>query len=245
MAPTVQGTDDFNHGNFAVPGGASYSAISGTPAKDTSIVHSPEVASLLIDTTAAAENVEHNITGSPQYPWHGFWWRQETAEKSASNFHVARINAADGNGGRLDFQVSTNKLFCTIAGGSEFPVSAALALDTWHWIEMILDCGLGTRTCYWRVNGVDYTPTNRVIAASSGSKSSLGPTSAETGKSRYSNHKWGVAASVSDWLGAPASLTLDSCLPDADITTTGWTTAPLFSKVNDASDATVIQATAS
>lgn len=38
---------------------------------------------------------------------------------------------------------------------------------------------------------------------------------------------------------------LDSVLPDADITTTGWSTAPLFSKINDSSDATVIQATAS
>lgn len=31
--------------------------------------------------------------------------------------------------------------------------------------------------------------------------------------------------------------------PDADVTTTGWATAPLFSKVNDQSDATVITAT--
>jgi hypothetical protein len=45
--------------------------------------------------------------------------------------------------------------------------------------------------------------------------------------------------------GTIASLTLDSCLPDADVTTTGWTTAPLYSKLNDASDATVVQATAS
>jgi hypothetical protein len=34
-------------------------------------------------------------------------------------------------------------------------------------------------------------------------------------------------------------------LPDADTVTTGWTTTPLFSKVNDASDATVITATSS
>jgi hypothetical protein len=33
--------------------------------------------------------------------------------------------------------------------------------------------------------------------------------------------------------------------PDADITTTGWTTAPLWSKVNDSSDSTVISSTAS
>lgn len=38
---------------------------------------------------------------------------------------------------------------------------------------------------------------------------------------------------------------LDTTLPDADVTTTGWSTAPLFSKVNDSSDATVITATAS
>lgn len=44
--------------------------------------------------------------------------------------------------------------------------------------------------------------------------------------------------------GTYAAVTLDNCLPDADVVTTGWTTAPLFSKVNDASDATVIQATA-
>lgn len=44
--------------------------------------------------------------------------------------------------------------------------------------------------------------------------------------------------------GSVATVTLDDCLPDADVTTTGWSTAPLFSKVNDASDATVITATA-
>lgn len=44
---------------------------------------------------------------------------------------------------------------------------------------------------------------------------------------------------------AAATVALDTVLPDADITTTGWSTAPLFSKINDDSDATVIQATAS
>lgn len=40
-------------------------------------------------------------------------------------------------------------------------------------------------------------------------------------------------------------LEVDTVLPDADIVTTGWTSTPLFSKINDGSDATVIQATAS
>lgn len=59
----------------------------------------------------------------------------------------------------------------------------------------------------------------------------------------------GASATAYDQTGAgtpdPGSLTLDSALPDADITTTGWSTAPLYSKLNDASDATVITATAS
>jgi hypothetical protein len=56
-----------------------------------------------------------------------------------------------------------------------------------------------------------------------------------------------VTASTLDNFGGGtiASLTLDTCQPDADVVTTGWTSTPLFSKVNDASDATVIQATAS
>lgn len=52
-------------------------------------------------------------------------------------------------------------------------------------------------------------------------------------------HIW----TADDWNLLDA-VTLDSCLPDADVVTTGWTATPLFSKVNDASDATVIQATA-
>lgn len=58
------------------------------------------------------------------------------------------------------------------------------------------------------------------------------------------------ASASDDWtiggisLKPSVTLTLDNCLPDADVVTTGWSTAPLFSKVNDASDATVIQATA-
>jgi hypothetical protein len=52
-----------------------------------------------------------------------------------------------------------------------------------------------------------------------------------------------VAAATTGWIGAVVSA--QTLLPDADIVTTGWSTAPLFSKINDSSDATVISATAS
>jgi hypothetical protein len=38
---------------------------------------------------------------------------------------------------------------------------------------------------------------------------------------------------------------MQTILPDADVTTTGWTATPLHSKLADSSDATVITATAS
>lgn len=44
--------------------------------------------------------------------------------------------------------------------------------------------------------------------------------------------------------GTIAELEFDQIRPDADTETTGWTTTPLYSKINDSSDATVIQATA-
>jgi hypothetical protein len=41
------------------------------------------------------------------------------------------------------------------------------------------------------------------------------------------------------------SVTYQQMRPSADVTTTGWTTTPLWSKVNDQSDASIITATAS
>jgi hypothetical protein len=40
--------------------------------------------------------------------------------------------------------------------------------------------------------------------------------------------------------GHTSTLTLQTVKPDADVATTGWETAPLFSKINDGSDATMI-----
>jgi hypothetical protein len=45
--------------------------------------------------------------------------------------------------------------------------------------------------------------------------------------------------------GTRVTVSVDQTRPDADSVTTGWTSTPLFSKINDSSDATVIQATAS
>lgn len=241
--PTVQGTDNFNHGNFAVPGGGPYRGVEGAPVKDTGVVHSPEVASLLIEATTTFENVQYQITGLPTLGWLGFWFRQNTADE-IGNFILGKFFPTAGGAGEIAYLASSNQIYQHIAGSSTFP-GLTISLDTWVWIESIFDVSGATRRMRTRVGGVDLTAEDFAIAASTVSHLGIGNMSADSAKCRFSNAKWGTAASLTDWLGEPSGLTLDSCLPDADVVTTGWSTAPLFSKVNDASDATVIQATAS
>lgn len=87
---------------------------------------------------------------------------------------------------------------------------------------------------------VDLAPDELFRFDTTGTITSLTGTGAETSRVGTTLD---AGDAPSGWVDM--ELTLDSVLPDADITTTGWSTAPLFSKVNDASDATVITATAS
>lgn len=201
--PTVQGNDNFSHGNFTVPGGAAYTAVDDTPTKDTTILHAPDPASLLITAVASAVSVSNAISGLPTLPWHGYWYRVNAADEPVGDFQVQRLLASDAADGRLDFQVSTNRFFQYISGGAEFPTSDVYTFDTWVWIEHILDTSGGTRTQFTRIAGADLTPTNRVVAAATGTGTTLGQASVGTITARYSNHFWGVAASTSDWLGEP------------------------------------------
>lgn len=201
--PTIQGIDTFAHGDFTVPGGGNYSAVTGSPAKDTTVLQGSDPASLLLSASAAAENVQNNITGSPTLPWHAYWFRMASADEPGSDLLVAQMGAADGNGGRLIFQPSSDKFYHHIIGGSEFPLSGVYTFGSWVWIEHILDTSSGTRTMHTRIAGVNMTPTNRVVAASTGSDCLLGWIAASTGTVRYSNHHWGVALSTSDWMGEP------------------------------------------
>lgn len=207
--PVIQGFDNFNHGDFTVPGGANYDEILGTPTKDTSIVHSSDPASLLINPSAASEWVRHTVADSPTLPWQGFWFRIETADEPASNVPVAQISAADGAGFRLEFQPSMDRFFTEILGGANFPTSGTYTFDTWVWVEMILDTSGETRSGYARMSGSDFTsqPATRAISASTGTAAGIGAPVSATYIARYSNHHWGVANSISDWMGEPAPLT--------------------------------------
>lgn len=239
--PTVQGTDDFNH---AINSGA-YDAFFGAPVQVLTPIYQSQPATLKIPSAGTNVGVRKNITGSPTKGWMGWALRFETIPTGAG---VVCGELRDAGGTVTRFVVeSSGELHCYVSGGVVRSYGV-IAADTWYWVEAIFDVndGTGIKKCYWRVNGVDQTTASDTVAASTLSWSQLLSLDGNGTADWYVGlWKWGSAASVTDWLGEPSGPTLDSCLPDADITTTGWTTTPLFSKVNDASDATVIQATAS
>jgi hypothetical protein len=239
--PTVQGTDLFYHNDFTVPGGGPYSAISGTPARDTTVLRPGDPASLLIETTAATERVQYTLSPTPNLGWCAFGFRQNTGEEPSGNTTLLQFWT---NG----FGVPT-KLYW-VPGSNDFSLTVndnnyqtkTVSLDAWHWMEIIYEANSTTHTAYARLDGVDFTPATLAGQSSTQVQYLELGSFANTNKVRYSHVMWGSAASTTDWLGEPTGQIL---LPDADVVTTGWATAPLFSKINDSSDATVITATAS
>lgn len=242
--PTVQGTDTYDHNDFAVPGGASYTSIFGMPTRDLTIVRAGDPASLLISTSAAAEAVEQAISGAPAFAWCGFWWRIESGGEPASDVTVATFDVASGARAKLSYQPSQDRFYHFWDGGT--PVAGASSSYTpgsWVWIEMIASPA-STREVWTRFGGVDISVASLASSATSITHRTLGPDSGTpTVTMRYSRGMWGTASSSSDWLGEPVIGQI--LLPDADLAEGGWTTAPLFSKINDSSDASIITATAS
>lgn len=241
--PTVQGTDDFNHTIVA----GAYDAFFGTPTQVLTPIYQSQPATLKVPSdNVNTVGVRKNITGAPTKGWMATAFRFETIP-TVTGVNFAELRDAAGTVARVGCDSSGNVF--AFQGGSTIQNYGIITADTWYWLEMIFDVndGTGVKKLYWRINGVNQTTCTDTAAASTISWSQIVSLNTNGIADHYSGlWKWGSAATSTDWLGEPSGgPTLDSCLPDADITTTGWTTAPLFSKVNDASDATVIQATAS
>lgn len=244
--PTIIGTDLFNHNNFTVPGGGPYSEVNGSPATDLTIVRPGDPASLLLaNAVNTAESLGYTNFAPAARAWNGVFCRLNSADATASSFWFfvqMYCSPEAGAAAKWGYSTFANQLYTDVNGVNNF---AAFSLDTWHWVETIFDVSGTTHTMYVRIDGVDMTPTSESGSSASHVNSLyLGAFQLVALPGiRLSHHMWGTAASTSDWLGAPASGQV--ILPDADIATTGWSTAPLYSKINDSSDSTVITATAS
>lgn len=206
--PTIQGTDIFAHNDFTVPGGAFYSAVTGTPEADFVTVWRDEPASLKLATAAASEVVKHSITGGQTIGWQAFAWRLNAADEPGADQIAANLTPAAGADLRFTFAPLDNCVILTLAGVGD---SARLpyTFDTWLWVEMILDVSSGTRAGYARVIdesavSTDLSTPTSAIAASTVTGSQLGRDSAAaTYTYRYGRNMWGFAANSTDWFGLP------------------------------------------
>lgn len=140
--------------------------------------------------------------------WNGVFCRINTGDWPAAT--AALINQMfplAGNGGKWGYSTIANQFFTELGAGQQL---AAFSLNTWHWVETILDASSGTRAMYIRIDGVDITPTTNVEAGSTGNSFFLGATFG-TFRARFSRAMRGSAASITDWLGQPGgeSLTYD------------------------------------
>lgn len=251
--PTVQTTDDFNH---AIDAGYYNTFWGGPPAPSavTTPIYQSQPKTLKMPATSGQNvGVRTLITGSPTRSWMGIALRLE-ALPTVTDIRLCQFEDSGGAEGRFAVGVGNGNLYCYISGGSTQAYSGnPLVADTWYWLEAILDSndGTGTKKLYWRIGPsggtiTDQTTATFVQAASTGVHSQIFSGSGDGTCDYYAGiWKMGSAASTSDWLGEPLA-TSQKLRPDADVTTTGWSTAPLWSKIEEeVADGTVITATAS
>lgn len=137
----------------------------------------------------------------------------------------------------LGWRAATNQFACECGdlGAGEGPTITA---GTWHKIDIKL-VSAATYTTDAKVDDVALTQRTFAATAVDLALYNLGSTSENSTADYYFDDLY-VSNTAADF---PIVLG-QTLLPDADVAAGGWATAPLFSKLNDASDATIISATA-
>lgn len=235
--PTVQkATDNFDRANEApLSGGGNWSAGGLLPAGQFDLVGNVAV--------------PHDLSGDMYSAYSGRSWTNDQSSKAKLTV------SGTGGGGRgiglgcrfsedafgvhgyflnVDHAASNN---CTIARRLSSAYTALLTFtqafsdgDTW---EFTVEGAASAVVCKAYLSG-------SLLQTTSPDNSTV-PLPGAPGL-HYSSSE--TSASVNDWEGGELSAG-QALVPDADLAAGGWATAPLFSKLNDASDATIITATAS
>ena len=196
--PTVQGTDDFDH---AIDAGFYTDGFFGSPEAVGTPLYASQPATLRIETAGGAEGVRHNLSGAPTLAWAAFPFR--TPALAATSFSVANFGTPVGSIG----QIICGSTGLALANSSNNGPEVAISEDVFHWVEMIFDVSGVNHQIYGRIDGVDMTsPTAHAAGASTDVEFHQLLNFGDTGEiGLYGWWQWGVAASITDWLGEPAA----------------------------------------
>lgn len=159
----------------------------------------------------------------------------------------------DGNGGSLLARIQNPGTV-----NAAFYEVGIMAGDNYY-LSRITDCAGGGRTlAYADDSGVACVAGDKVALSCIGSAIKLWRDSGSGWVNIYSKTDSNINASgylgiwvqnitvgILDDFGGGTISAGQTVVPDADVTVGGWATSPLFSKINDSSDATVITATSS
>lgn len=212
--PTIHGLDTFAHKKLSTAGGGLYVTILGTPTIVTSPVFQGAPTTLQIGTTAENQGVRlPNFVGTPNRVWFGFPMRITGAGSGDTN--VCQIVPVTGASLRI-FVDAGEVLSAFFTAGGATVAGPTLAIDTWYWVELIVDFSTTTYTCTWRVNGVAQTTATKTgESPASGNYIQFNRFAADaTDRTLYCGGMvWGSAASNSDFYGEAR---FRSYLPNAD-----------------------------
>lgn len=200
--PTVTGTDNFSHGNFAVPGGGSYIEVVGTPTFVGTDKKEGTPGSLLLDPTAAAEYLGKNTPSAGARGWQGIFWRLTTEPGSTADVVYFWTSGFAGAAG-LRYNTTGDSLYLFMSGSTDLQVVTGIVANQWYWIEMIWDVSTTSYVLYARLNGVDLASLAGTGAATTVVPIYLGTGGAVTTQQRFADWRYGTAASGTDWLGQP------------------------------------------
>lgn len=199
-----------------------------------------------------------DLTARTAETWFRFYVRKEFAASSMVGtwFDLFRVVASDGSSRCAVLRLSTGDIVdgrdAADASAAASTNSVAMGTGLVRFEVRVLPGTTGGQLEWWMyktdpqgaVGTHDDTGVNNSAAlAASTAGFRAGVVATPTNLAGLSFAYDDIVIADSGPIG-PATTVPQLFLPDADLATTGWTTTPLFSKLNDSSDSTVVSGTA-
>jgi hypothetical protein len=253
LANTFEGGSDgtsITTGNSGGASGDAFSAVGGTVTFETSkAMHGVLSAEVAIPGVADSRTVKWLTLGSfTTDVWVRVYLQFPSQPATSLRFIRFQTNAGS-TCGYFFLQGGTGKFAAMNAAGTGTAVGATeVAYNQWVRFEGRVRAATSNGQMEWRYYASadsasipDTTSSTTMVLGADADEVQYGNTNTSAPTS-YTFYMDDVAVSSSAWLGA--SMTSQVIVPDADTAAGGWTTTPLFSKINDSSDATIITSTA-
>jgi hypothetical protein len=235
--------------NSGAASGDAFTAIVNSPVPTFTTTQFRGTTAMKIVDAASTTDVEWRWASMTATVWSRHYLYL-TALPTGATLKIVRVISDTGGGRCAEFAVGTSGVLVGLNAANAALVtgSIAVALNQWVRIETRVFPSTTVGEVEWRLYNVADSSTITDSGSASAAVLAADIEGVRFGEmsgnptAPYTIYMDDLAVSDVGWIGPSGVQTL---VPDADAAEGGWTTAPLFSKVNDSSDATFITATAS